>query len=57
MVIRKGGTFMKEFICWMIPTIIVFGFIVLLEGAMIFEKRGEEVSSFEKEKENFLWKF
>lgn len=48
---------MKEFICWMIPTIIVFGFIVLLEGAMIFEKRGEEVFSFEKEKENFLWKF
>ncbi len=34
---------MKEIVCWIIPTILVFIFIALLESAMIFEKREEEM--------------
>lgn len=34
---------MKEIICWIIPTILVFSCIALLESVMIFEKRGEDM--------------
>ncbi len=43
---------MKEFVVWVIPTLIIFGFIMILESVILFEKSGEEVSSFQREKEN-----
>lgn len=36
---------MKEIISYILPVIIVFGLIGIIESAMLFEKAEEEVSS------------
>lgn len=42
---------MKEIVGWIIPTILVFGFIGLLESVMIFEKHGENISLLPSKKQ------
>ncbi|MCI8544966.1 MAG: hypothetical protein HFH09_01910 [Bacilli bacterium] len=41
---------MKEIICYILPVIIVFCLIGIIESAMLFEKAEEEVSSLHSKK-------
>lgn len=54
----QGGIYMKEIIYYVLSIIVVFGFIGLIESAMLFEKKQENAMHvFSKETERKLWKY